>query len=154
MVKKKKKKKNPPAIAEDARRHGFNPWVGKIPWNRKWQPTPVFLSGEIPWTESWWATVQGVAKRRTPLSTHAGRHTLWKRRDISLPCLPAHQHLSQTSWLDPGFQDKSMKGRDPASHLQSLILLESLEVRSLTQSTQRLNLLLSYTAGLHSRHFL
>ena len=25
------------------RRHGFNLWVGKIPWKRKWQPTPVFL---------------------------------------------------------------------------------------------------------------
>ena len=24
---------------------GFNPWVRKIPWRRKWQPTPVFLSG-------------------------------------------------------------------------------------------------------------
>ena len=23
----------------------FNPWVGKIPWRRKWQPTPVFLPG-------------------------------------------------------------------------------------------------------------
>ena len=32
-------------------RHGFDPWVGKIPWERKWQPTPVFLSGKIPWTE-------------------------------------------------------------------------------------------------------
>ena len=21
----------------------FDPWVGKIPWRRKWQPTPVFL---------------------------------------------------------------------------------------------------------------
>ena len=21
-------------------------WVGKIPWARKWQPTPVFLPGE------------------------------------------------------------------------------------------------------------
>ena len=28
------------------RRHGFNPWVGKIPWRRKWQPTPVFLPEE------------------------------------------------------------------------------------------------------------
>ena len=31
------------------RRHkGFrpNPWVGKIPWRRAWQPTPVFLPGE------------------------------------------------------------------------------------------------------------
>ena len=24
----------------------FNPWVGKIPWRRKWQPTPVFLPGK------------------------------------------------------------------------------------------------------------
>ena len=24
----------------------FNLWVRKIPWRRKWQPTPVFLPGE------------------------------------------------------------------------------------------------------------
>ena len=28
------------------RRHGFDPWVGKIPWRRKWQPTPIFLPGK------------------------------------------------------------------------------------------------------------
>ena len=28
------------------KRHGFDPWIGKIPWRRKWQPTPVFLPGE------------------------------------------------------------------------------------------------------------
>ena len=27
-------------------RHGFDPWVGKIPWKWAWQPTPVFLTGE------------------------------------------------------------------------------------------------------------
>ena len=27
-------------------RPGFDPWVGKIPWRRKWQPIPVFLPGE------------------------------------------------------------------------------------------------------------
>ena len=26
-----------------SRRHGFDPWVGKFPWSRKWQTTPVFL---------------------------------------------------------------------------------------------------------------
>ena len=31
--------KNPPTMR-------FDPWVGKIPWRRKWQPTPVFLPGE------------------------------------------------------------------------------------------------------------
>ena len=25
---------------------GFNPWVGKIPWRRKWQPIPVSLPGK------------------------------------------------------------------------------------------------------------
>ena len=28
------------------RRRGFHSWVGKIPWRRKWQPTPVFLPGK------------------------------------------------------------------------------------------------------------
>ena len=28
------------------KRHGFDPWVGKIIWRRVWQPTPVFLPGE------------------------------------------------------------------------------------------------------------
>ena len=35
--------KNPPAM----RRHGFNPWVGKIPWRREGLPTPVFWPGEF-----------------------------------------------------------------------------------------------------------
>ena len=42
--------KNPPAN-KSLRRHKFYPWVGKIPWRRKWQPTPVFLPGESPWSE-------------------------------------------------------------------------------------------------------
>ena len=28
------------------RRCGFNPWLGKIPWRRAWQITPVFLPGD------------------------------------------------------------------------------------------------------------
>ena len=28
------------------RRCGFDPWVGKIPWRKKWQPTPIFLPGK------------------------------------------------------------------------------------------------------------
>ena len=38
--------KNPPANAGDKRDGGFDPWVRKIPWRRKWQPTPVFLPEE------------------------------------------------------------------------------------------------------------
>jgi len=39
--------KNYPVIAGDLKdKDRFNPWVGKIPWRRAWQPTPVFLPGE------------------------------------------------------------------------------------------------------------
>ena len=39
------------------------PWVGKIPWRRKWQPTPVFRPGESHGQRRRWATVHGVIKR-------------------------------------------------------------------------------------------
>ena len=49
-------------------RCGFDPWVGKIPWRRKWQPTPVFLSGESCGQRSLEGyTVHGVAKSQTRL---------------------------------------------------------------------------------------
>ena len=31
--------------AGDAGDSGFYPWVGKILWRRKWQPTPAFMPG-------------------------------------------------------------------------------------------------------------
>ena len=42
-------------------RHSFDPWIGKIPWTRAWQPTPVFLRG------SWQATVHRAPKSRIGL---------------------------------------------------------------------------------------
>ena len=38
--------KNMLANAGDTRDVGSIPWVRKIPWSRKWQPTPVFLPGK------------------------------------------------------------------------------------------------------------
>ena len=38
--------KNWPANAGDVRYAGLIPGSGKIPWSRKWQPTPVFLPGK------------------------------------------------------------------------------------------------------------
>ena len=43
--------KEPTCQCRRRKRHGFHPWVGKIPWRRAWQPTPVLLPGESPWTE-------------------------------------------------------------------------------------------------------
>ena len=31
----------------ECRRPGLDPWVGKIPWRRKWQPTPVLVPGKV-----------------------------------------------------------------------------------------------------------
>ena len=45
--------KNMPAVWET----GFDSWVGKIPWRKVWQPSPVLLSGESPWTEGPGGTV-------------------------------------------------------------------------------------------------
>ena len=56
----------------------FDPWVGKIPWRRAWQPTPVFLPEESPGREEFavGATVYGVAKSWTQLRPHTAHiHT-------------------------------------------------------------------------------
>ena len=50
--------KDLPANAGDARDCRFDPWVGKIPWNSKWQPALVFLPGKF----------HGVTKSQTLLS--------------------------------------------------------------------------------------
>ena len=64
--------KEPSANAGDIRR-GLDPWVGKNPWRRSWQPTPVSLHGEFHAERSLRATVHGVTKSQTQLrrlSTH------------------------------------------------------------------------------------
>ena len=52
--------KNPPVNAGDA--CSFDPWVRKIPWRRKWQPTPGFLLGNSMDIGPWLATVHGITK--------------------------------------------------------------------------------------------
>ena len=72
--------KNPPAMRET----GFDLWVGKIPWRRAWQPTPVFLPGESPWTEEA-GGLQSIVPQRvghdwmtkyTHTHTHTHTHTV------------------------------------------------------------------------------
>ena len=47
---------------------GFDSWIGKIPWRREWQPTPVFLLGESYGQRRLVATIHGVTKSWTQLS--------------------------------------------------------------------------------------
>ena len=55
-------------ICMQRRRPGFNPWVRKIPWRRKWQPTPVLLPGEFMDRGAWWTSVHGLPKSWKQLS--------------------------------------------------------------------------------------
>ena len=87
----------------------LNLWVTKIPWSRKWQPTPVFLPGKFHGQRlySLWG------HSRTWLSTHTHTHlynihdgyniqfssvaqsclTLCDPMNPSTPGLPVHHHL-------------------------------------------------------------
>ena len=43
--------KEPACQCRRRKRYRFDPWVGKIPRRRAWQPIPVFFAWRIPWTE-------------------------------------------------------------------------------------------------------
>ena len=61
-----------PLPMQKIKRPGFNPWVGKIPWWRIWQPTPIFLSGESQGQRS----LAGYSPqgRKEPDTTEATQH--------------------------------------------------------------------------------
>ena len=40
-------------ICLQCRRPRFEPWIGKVPWRREWQPTPVFLPRVFHGQRSW-----------------------------------------------------------------------------------------------------
>ena len=121
------------------KRCGFNPWVGKIPWGRKWQPTPVFLPGKSQRQRSLAATVHGVAKSWTQLShqtTPPGPlpHLLCSCH-TSLLVFHAHTNLlpqglcaCYTSCLECPPPDPSMAGTYPSfgSQLRWHLLRESI----------------------------
>ena len=58
--------KNLPANAGDT---GLIPRWGKIPWRKKWQPTPVFLPGESPGQRSLKSYKRGSQKSHMGLSS-------------------------------------------------------------------------------------
>ena len=64
--------KNPPTNAE---MQDTLPWVRKIPWSRKWQPTPVFLPGKFHGERILVGYRHGVAKSGIHLSDSTHTHT-------------------------------------------------------------------------------
>ena len=76
--------KEPVCQCRRLKRHGFDPWVGKIRWSRKWQPTTVFLPGKFhgqrslagysPWGHKESDTTKHACMH-TRVRTHANTHT-------------------------------------------------------------------------------
>ena len=81
--------KNLPAMQETLRRPRFNPWVRKIPWRRKWQPTAVFLSGKShrqrslvgysPWSCKELDMTEQLNHTHTHTLSHTHTHTIGKK---------------------------------------------------------------------------
>ena len=81
------------------KRHGFDPWVGKSPWRRKWQSTPVFLPGEfhgerslVGYKES--DTIEWLSTQQHTQSNFTGARHVSEESDDSSP----RPHLSATAW--------------------------------------------------------
>ena len=68
-------------ICLQCRRLGLDPWVGKIPWRRKWQSSAVFLSGKSHGQRSlvgyspWGHKESDTTEWLTHTHTHAHTHT-------------------------------------------------------------------------------
>ena len=87
------------------KRSVFDPWVGKISWRRKWQPTQVFLPGEFHGQRSPRAIVYGVTKNQTRWARTASRGQKLALGTMSAPTPPPPQLLgiasqpSLSSWV-------------------------------------------------------
>ena len=99
------------------RRHRFDPWVGKIPWRRKWQPTPVFLPGKLHGQRSLTGYSHGFAESDT--TEHACTCTRrcsvdfglneWSRRRHESPQLTAIRRVSSMNPLLSGWGRRNSK---------------------------------------------
>ena len=72
-------------LCRRCRTHGFNPWVKKVLWKRKWQPTPIILPGKSREQRS--LTGPGVAESQTELSDWQHRHATFSVALLNFICV-------------------------------------------------------------------
>ena len=92
--------KNPPAMQETQ----VDPWVEKILWRRKWQPTPVLLAGKFHRWRSLAGSMELQRVGQLSVCTHTHTHTRIYVAD-SLCCTAetdtahTHMHTHMHVWL-------------------------------------------------------
>ena len=79
--------KEPSCQCRKHKRCGFDPWVGKVPWRRTWQPTLEFLPGKYPWPEEPEGLQSIGSHRARPrwsdlACTHTSQRKQWWRANI------------------------------------------------------------------------
>ena len=62
--------KEPTCQCKRCRRQEFDPWIGKIPWSRKWHPLQYSCLENSMGRGTWWVMVHGVTESQTGLSMH------------------------------------------------------------------------------------
>ena len=104
-------------------RHGFNPWVGKILWRRKWPPIPVFLPGNFHGQRSvvgysQWIHKQKRKKRIDPLKDRRPGH--WPMsstmRVVPKGLTLLSSHHNSVNWerkIETGLLDGALAGWRP-----------------------------------------
>ena len=73
--------KEPLCQRRRCKKHGLDPWIGKIPWRREWPLMPVFLSGEFHGQKSLMVYIPWVAKSQTQQSMSTMTTKRWKQAD-------------------------------------------------------------------------
>ena len=121
-------------ICLQCRRPRFDPWFGKIPWRRKWQPTPVFLPGKShgprslvgysPWghkesdmTEQFHFHLQTVVEvvKIMVTSLKSPIHVLLHSVVSTLQQAPTNPRLCRNSWTHTGNSGQFCGVTDPFS---------------------------------------
>ena len=128
--------KESPCQCRRHRRHGFDPWVGKILWRRKWQPTLVFLPGKFhgqqslavynPWgckesdMTGWLRTHTHTRAHRhmhtcthTHTRAHAHTFTLTHIHTLTHACTRTHTHAHTHTHTRLGTRASSSLPREP-----------------------------------------
>ena len=88
-----------PAGNAGDKRPGFSPWVGKIPWRRKLQPTPVFLLGKLQ-RETYRDTECTRTHTRFKAKRFKGTNKTPKGTSLYLRPISSWMHFKQTCILD------------------------------------------------------
>ena len=127
------------------KRCGFSPWVWKILWRRKWQPTPIFLPGNSQGQRSLASYSPWGHKELDTTERHTHTHTHTHTQHCTFCPLTADNWLSWNAvtweqgnvvfWIQSG--DLNYRGWHPS--LQKIVVLKFLRGRKNKEQKCRRN---------------